>query len=197
MGGGARNSLGNVINQRRRTATIVLLACLVSFVTFTIGGKSSAQTQRTTGSLTIRIETESQALCRGTHLSVNAEITNTGAESLAIDPKLLWSTLLFKASSKGKSGVRGIRIRTEIGDPDPSQDEPDYLILRPGATFRETKSLSLKEDFFQTPGKYLMRLTYRHFREGTTSGVSVFAGTVSSNEIEFKITACGKRRRKA
>jgi hypothetical protein len=183
-----------MIKQLCGFATVVLLACLTWFVVFATGGKSSARTQITTGSLTIKLEAENQSLCRGSQLSVSAKITNTGAESLAIDPQLLWSCLSFTASSRGKSGRAGIRTRTEIGDPDPSQDEPDYLVLRPGETFRETKSLSLKDDFFQMPGKYLMQLTYRQFREAAVNGVSVFVGTVPSNEIKFEVIACGKRR---
>lgn len=160
-----------------------------------MSSKSAAQTRRAAAPLAVRLKAESRVSCRVTHLSVSAEITNTGAESLAIDLNFLWSRLSFRASSKGKSGVGGSRVSEAIGDPGPSLYEPDYLILRPGETFRETKNLPLKDDFFQIPGKYLMQLTYGHFRAATTNGVPVFAGTATSNEIEFEIAACGKRRK--
>lgn len=195
-GGGANNSPGNVMKRHHRYTAFVLLACLSCIAGFTMISKPAAQTQRTAAPLAVKLKAESRTSCRGTHLSVSAEITNTGAESLAIDMNFLWSRLSFRASSKkGKSGVGGSRVNEVIGDPGPSLHEPDYLILRPGDTFRKTKNLPLKDDFFQIPGKYLMQLTYGHFREATTNGVPVFTGTVTSNEIEFEITACAKRRK--
>jgi hypothetical protein len=194
MGGGS-NSSNKAKKEHYKAALLFALSSLIYVFGFSIFSKSSVQAQSPTEPLAVKIKVESRQVCRGTALSVYAEIINNSTESLAIDPTFLWSRLSFTSSNKGKSGVYGSRTRTEVGDPDPFQDEPNYLVLRPGETFNETKELSLKDGFFEPLGKYTIRIKYVQFRDGRVKEVALFNGTVTSNEIEFEIATCGKRRK--
>lgn len=145
--------------------------------------------------LTLKVSTRTPERCRSASITVEAELTNTSEESLAIDPRFVWYQISFLTFRDEKERYSG-GSRTLWSDPGPS-DEGKYLVLKPGESFRDRRDLSLMDKFFQAPGKYTLQLTYAQFRELTIDGARLFNGSVRSNEIEFKIIKCrGKKQGK-
>lgn len=142
----------------------------------------------TVEALTLKLSAQTVVTCRGTSITVDAELVNTSNEQVAIDPRFVWYRISF-LTFRDQNGKHTGGSRTMWGDPGP-YDEGKYLVLKPGESFKDSRDLSLKEKFFKPGGKYTLQLTYSQFRETSFDGARVFNGSVSSNEIEFQTVTC-------
>ena len=109
------------------------------------------------------------ALCRGDSLLLEVEVRNAGRAPFEFDQSELWKRFTYAYESPeggGPGGGMGISCNCPA--------EP--LTLVPGRTLWDRHEFSLKNEFFNQPGRY---------------EISVSVEQVSSNRLKFEIMDCG------
>lgn len=170
-------------------------------VSLLLGSSSShlgaAITQSPASPLVFRIAVKPKN-CRGSSLTVDAELINQGSESVAIDRRMSWYRSMFKYSTIASDGRIKGEIKTSNGDfGEAARDGSDYLILQPGQSYKASRSFSIEDEFFNSAETFSVQMTYGQFFEASTNQIPLFIGTVKSNEVEFKVTNCKRKQHSA
>lgn len=175
---------------------LLWMIAALSLISGASTNKLSATTPQTTESpLVFRIALKPKIICRGRSLVVRAELANRGRESVAIDRRLVWYRSTFKYSTLGSDGSIKGEIKTATGDFGlAAKDESDYLILRPGQSYKTSRSFKFDEEFLNSANTLTVRMTYGQFLKPSASRLPLFIGTIDSNSPEFKIGNCQVKR---
>lgn len=160
--------------------------------------RAAPQTLKELPPLKLKLITTTPAVCFGGALKLKAELVNESNERVAIDVNTVWYEVSFRFFREGPSqtnpdGSGSGRNKggslTQVGDPGPNY-EGKYLVLGPGESYKATNTLKLDDQFFKSPGDYRMKVAYGQFLDKTSDDLSVWRGTVESNELNFKINGC-------
>jgi hypothetical protein len=144
-----------------------------------------------TNPLVFKTEIRKDKDCTQPCLVVEASLTNTSSEALAIDTVGLQYLIEIRKFISLPSGGSE-EVMTKRGDYGPDQyNENTYRVLKAGDTYRTTINLPLTDKFFQRKGAYEIKFTYGQFRDYSFDGVKLFKGTIESSQLEFN---CNSRR---
>jgi len=141
--------------------------------------------------LVFKTEIRKDKDCTQPCLVVEASLTNTSSEAIAIDTVgLQYLIEIRKFTSLPNGGSE--EMMSKLGDYGPDQyNENTYRVLKAGDTYRTTINLPLTDKFFQRKGAYEIKFTYGQFRDYSFDGVKLFKGTIESSQLEFN---CNSRR---
>jgi hypothetical protein len=187
----------------KRMAMGVVL-CLLFSSAPNVSNRAATQTQKDVPPLRLKLATVRGGLCQGAALKVQAEIVNESNERAVIDVSAIWYRISFNYFRRGPSrtnpdgsgsGENKGGSLTKVGDPGPGY-EGKNLVLGPGESYKATNTLKLGDQFFNSPGDYRMKVAYGQFLDKSFEGLSVWRGTVESNELNFKIAACKSKHRR-
>lgn len=179
-------------NQNHSTQLALGMIFALALIGGAFSNKLSASVPQTvTSPLEFRISMKPKMPCRGRSVVLKAKMVNRSSESIAIDRRLVWYRSTFKYSTlESDNSIKG-KIRTAIGDFGTiSKDEDVYIILRPGQSYRASRSFALDEDFFGSERTFTVQMTYGQFLKPRTDGLPLFVGAVDSNAVEFKVANC-------
>jgi len=161
---------------------MVLVASLFEFPKASLASTTSIQAK---DPLVFKTEIRKDKNCTQPCLVVEASLTNTSSESLAIDTVGLQYLIEIQKHISLPSGGSEA-VMTKRGDYGPDQyNENTYKVLKAGDTYRTTINLPLMDKFFQGKGTYEIKFTYGQFRDYSFNGVKLFKGTIESSELEF------------
>jgi hypothetical protein len=174
--------------------------CVLLALLFWSGSKAHGQDSR---QLRLKLTNAIPTICFGSTLKVRAELINASDEKVAVDVKTIWYQTYFAYSRSGPirtnpdgtaTGHNTGGSKTLVGDAGPNY-EGEYLVLRPGGSYKSDRAIKLSDDFFNHPGDYDMKVTYGQFQDKSVEGSPVLKGTVESNLLQFKVINCvnGKR----
>jgi len=144
--------------------------------------------------------TTTQTLCLGDSIKAQAEVINEGAENVVIDKSTIWHQISFTLFRKGESRVNAngtISGRNSgaskimVGDSG-SAHGAEFVVLRPGKSYRVSKTIKLDDRFFASSGGYELEISYGQFSGGSFEGVKIWKGTIKSNTTKFQIKNCRK-----
>lgn len=148
--------------------------------------------------LTITIPTP----CFGASLKVQSELVNESKERVAIDTKTIWHQVSFNFFRSGLSrtnpdgsgsGRNTGGSKTIVGDAGPNY-EGEYFVLSPGQSYKATRIIKLDDEFFSSPGVYSMKVSYGQFLDMSFEGITVWKGSVESNDLNFKVKSCKSKK---
>ena len=153
--------------------------------------------QTSASPLVFKTKTAGNKACLQSCLTIEASMTNTSSESIAIDTVGLRYAIEFRRYTSLPNGG-SVQVMTKRGDYGPGQyNESTYQILKTGETYSTTLNLPLTERFFRVKGTYKIKFTYGQFRQYAFQSIRLFKGTVESNGSEFKIVRCSFKKAKA
>jgi len=173
------------------------IAALAIIALFCSGG-GAAQKNRSVKPLGLRIKASAKSVCAGTELDLKAVLVNRSAKKIAIDKSGFANQVTFFINKKDipqknedLNGVHNLNLTDVLmrrAHLDPDQSE--FIILRPGESFRRTLKISLKEKSFQQPADVSMTIDYSQFVRDSFKGVEAYRDAVTSNEVQFEIKEC-------
>ncbi|MCO6511642.1 MAG: hypothetical protein J5I65_12710 [Aridibacter famidurans] len=127
-------------------------------------------------------------VCSGEVVKVHAELTNTSTKDILVDPTMVWYTISFSTIRISSGKATGDNYLA-IDEPGPEY-EPDYIEIKPNGVLRVERTFNLKDEFFETNGKYRVQVTYGHFLEDCYGSELAWQGSVASNVARFEIQDC-------
>lgn len=147
---------------------ITLVFCLVLSI--------AVSAQNMTSPITFRISFVKVLKSRQGFM-VKTRLTNNSTQRIVIDKNLVGSQQsfytdggYFTLSNEIASGYTG-----------------NYLALRPGQVYEDTRIVELKNEFFRIDGLYQLRLHYQHFSKEDFEGSTVWRGQSESNVLTFQM----------
>lgn len=152
---------------------LILLSTLTLLLSMTVQAQGTSQDksqEQTKTSMELKLNTMTTAICIGSPLMLELELTNVSQEDISISQKVMWSNFSYSyypMSGSGRSGgMSSVNTAREV-----------KVRLQPGMSYRSTYEFPLDSDFFQDPGNYSLK----------TKVNSIF-----SNEVKFELYDCGK-----
>ena len=183
-----------------RICLLVLLS--ISFVLTGTLTSQPAQADKRPGERTDRkglrlvLINKAKKSCSSTSVNLEARLTNTSKKKIVIDKKSLWYSISIEvlksetvngADGTELGGGRDFSVKT-ILSPHYLRNTPDYIVLRPGQSFKDENSLVTAN--YKVGDRVRIQTTYGQFKAGNFQDVVVFRGTIESNTVQFRVTDC-------
>ncbi len=155
--------------------------------------------------LRLELTTTTSALCFLGPLKVQATLVNKSNEKVAVDVKSIWYQISFNFFRGGLSqtnrdgsgsGRNSGGSLTKVGNSGPNY-EGAYLILNPGESYTENRTIRLDDKLFRNPGDYKMKVTYGQFLDKSFENITVWKGSIGSNDLRVKVADCRKTKPKS
>lgn len=149
------------------------LVAVALIAMLTVGIRAKAQQDESISrDLDLRLSTTTMALCVGSSLPMELEITNLSNQEKKIDKVDLWSSFGYgfsRADGSGRGGGTGSSC---------SHCRGNYIALKPAGSYQSSYSYSLDNDFFHEPGGYTIKMNF---------------GQLSTNELSFELYDCNSK----
>jgi hypothetical protein len=153
-------------------------------------------TQASGSPLVFKTEIPVNKVCSQSCVTIEASLTNTSSEDVAIDTVGLRCQMEIRKFTSLPTGG-SVQVMTKRGDCGPGQyNDITYRVLKAGETYRTTLNLPLEDKFFHGKGSYKITFTYGQFREYVFQSVKLFKGTVESNSMDFSVVASSSKEAK-
>lgn len=133
------------------------------------------------------LKLESDQVCYGDKLNVQATLLNKSKASRVVNAEGIFSLAYFK-SIRTINGKVTSSNTTWISEDEP---EPDYLSLKPGETLSQKWSYPLDTDFFSYEATYSISVAYREFVHTKSEKEGERIIVVESNVLDFTVKRCG------
>jgi len=134
--------------------------------------------------------------CSETCVVIEASLTNTSSEDVAIDTVGMRYEINIRKFIDSPTGG-SVQTMTKRGDYGPGQyNNSTYRVLKAGETYSTTLNFPLTDKFFRGKGSYKITFTYGQFREYVFQGAKLFKGTVESKALDFSVVACSSKEAK-
>lgn len=150
--------------------------------------------------LRYKLTSRIKSVCYGGQLDVRSELKNISGQDVVIDEKGIWYRSSYSYSRKRpvERNVDGSAsfpfdggVQSTIGDPGPDY-QGVYTILKPGQSYKSSRSVKVDSEFFNKPGEFKMKFAYGQFQDATLVDQAVWRGTVESNELKFRVRDCAE-----
>ena len=122
-------------------------------------------------------------------LIVNAQIVNLSDKKIVVNKNnftvdKVYKKLGEKLRGGGVTNEEALVVYSHSGL---GEKEPEYEILLPGQSANKRFKFKLAGDFFEPAKTFKLLLAYRQFKNASYKNLTVWKGTLESNEIIFKI----------
>lgn len=155
--------------------------------------------------LKLTLEVKEKKLCVGKTFTILARMENVSEKNQIVDKRNLWRYVIAFSPKievpydEKKSFAENLteslktpRFMVGMGDGFADDDIPrEYLItLKPKEFYETNKIFAADNDFFRTPGEYTYKSGYGQYADWSSKGVSLFIGSIDSNELKFTLSDC-------
>lgn len=128
-------------------------------------------------------------VCLGEPLHISATLRNTGSVPIVIDTKKIGVQPTYWRSIRSKSGRFVMEWYDEISS-STRDDTAGFAILAPSEARSVKLTYFIEKKAFTSTGKYSFKVGYSQFAEVEFNGVSVWVGSVDSNDVDIIAKRC-------